>query len=93
MKKPMIGVLPLVDDEKASYWMLPGYMKGIQKAGGIPIMLPLTTEEDVLAQCMQVCDGFLLTGDMMYHLYFTTKKSCPSVVHAHQKEMRWSLQL
>ena len=41
MKKPMIGLMPLVDEGKESYWMLPGYMKGIEKRGGIPIMLPL----------------------------------------------------
>ena len=37
MRKPMIGIVPLIDYEKESYWMLPGYMKGIQEAGGIPI--------------------------------------------------------
>ncbi len=31
----MIGVLPLYDKDKESYWMLPGYMKGIEDAGGI----------------------------------------------------------
>lgn len=29
MKKPLIGVVPLVDFEKECYWMLPNYMKGI----------------------------------------------------------------
>ena len=32
--KPIIGVLPLFDEKKDSYWMLPGYMKGIMNAGG-----------------------------------------------------------
>lgn len=26
MRKPLIGIVPLVDTEKRSYWMLPGYM-------------------------------------------------------------------
>ena len=34
MKKPIIGIVPLVDIERESYWMLPGYMKGIEQAGG-----------------------------------------------------------
>ena len=38
--KPIIGILPLFDEKKESYWMLPGYMKGIANAGGIPVMLP-----------------------------------------------------
>ena len=30
MKKPLIGLIPLVDEKRESYWMLPGYMEGIQ---------------------------------------------------------------
>ena len=26
MKQPLIGVVPLVDEARESYWMLPGYM-------------------------------------------------------------------
>lgn len=62
MKKPMIGILPLIDMEKDSYWMLPGYMKGIEASGGIPVMLPLTTDETALAILAQTMDGFLFTG-------------------------------
>ncbi|WP_147803932.1 gamma-glutamyl-gamma-aminobutyrate hydrolase family protein [Alkalicoccus halolimnae] len=62
MEKPMIGVLPLYDKEKESYWMLPGYMKGIEAAGGIPVMLPLTTDTDILEKTARMFDGFLFTG-------------------------------
>lgn len=62
MKKPWIGVLPLVDEEKESYWMLPGYMKGIEEAGGLPVMLPLVSEEKALEQITEAMDGFLFTG-------------------------------
>ena len=37
--------MPLWDDEKESLWMLPGYFEGIRQADGIPIMLPLTEDE------------------------------------------------
>lgn len=43
MTRRLIGIVPLYDDNKESYWMLPGYMKGIEEAGEIPVMLPLTT--------------------------------------------------
>lgn len=33
MKRPYVAVLPLYDRDKESYWMLPGYMKGIEQAG------------------------------------------------------------
>ena len=48
MKKPLIGVLPLYDAEKESFWMLPGYLKGIEDAGGVPVILPLTSDEEVI---------------------------------------------
>lgn len=60
--KPIIGVMPLWDDDKQSIWMLPGYMDGIQQAGGSPIIFPFSTEEAELKQLAQMCDGFLFTG-------------------------------
>lgn len=62
MKKPIIGVTPLVDTEKESLWMLPGYMDGVAQAGGLPIMLPLTENTDELRQLAALCDAFLFTG-------------------------------
>lgn len=47
MKKPFIGVLPLYDENKESYWMLPGYMNGIEETGGIPVMLPISCNDDI----------------------------------------------
>lgn len=71
MKKPIIGVVPLVDIERQSYWMLPGYMKGIEQAGGIPVMLPLTSDAETLQQLAEEMDGFLFTGghDISPNLY------------------------
>lgn len=60
--KPIIGIVPLVDIEKESYWMLPGYMKAIEQAGGIGIMLPLTYEQKDLEELIQRVDGLLFTG-------------------------------
>jgi putative glutamine amidotransferase len=62
MQKPMIGVVPLYDETKESYWMLPGYMKGIEEAGGIPVMLPLTTDRETILALADTFDGFLFTG-------------------------------
>ena len=60
-EKPIIGVCPLWDEEKNSYWMLPGYMDGIMEAGGIPVMLPFA-EEACIKKLVDMCDGFLITG-------------------------------
>ncbi len=62
MLKPIIGVMPLWDDEKNSIWMLPGYLDGISRGGGLPLILPLLTESRDLKQLVNLCDGFLFTG-------------------------------
>ena len=62
MKRPIIGVCPLFDSEKNSLWMLPGYNDGIENAGGVPLMLPLSRDKKVLAAAFEVCDGLVLTG-------------------------------
>ena len=60
--KPIIGILPLFDEKKESYWMLPGYMKGIANAGGIPVMLPFIENIEDIKQLSENFDGFLFTG-------------------------------
>lgn len=62
MRKPMIGVTPLFDRAKDSYWMLPGYFQALEHAGAVPVMLPLTDDEDVLRRAIDSLDGFLMTG-------------------------------
>ena len=71
MKKPIVGVMPLWDDEKDSIWMLPGYMDGINRAGAIPVIFPFSEDMSELEQLMEVCDGFLFTGghDVSPQLY------------------------
>ena len=60
--KPLIGVMPLIDYEKESLWMLPGYMEGLIEAGAAPVMFPLTDDDAVLGTLCGRMDGFLFTG-------------------------------
>ena len=62
MKRPVIGLLPLFDTEKDSYWMLPGYLRGVEKAGGIPVILPPRGEAETLRVLLDRLDGLLFTG-------------------------------
>lgn len=68
---PVIGVTPLVDRERESYWMLPGYFEGVSEAGGVPVMLPLTDDAASLARALGACDGLLVAGgqDLAPSLY------------------------
>ncbi len=60
--RKVIGIMPLYDDEKESYWMLPGYMKMLEAENAIPLMLPLTENPKELDYFLEICGGFLLTG-------------------------------
>ncbi len=62
MKRPVIGLIPLYDEKKNSYWMLPEYMTGLEEAGAIPVMLPMTQDRAVVEQLADQLDGILLTG-------------------------------
>lgn len=79
--RPVIGLIPLYDEDKESYWMLPGYMKVLEKCGALPIMLPLTSDEEELAQSLELCDGLLLTGghDVDPELYHEQPKAACGV--------------
>ncbi|MBR5767844.1 MAG: gamma-glutamyl-gamma-aminobutyrate hydrolase family protein [Clostridia bacterium] len=70
-KKPVVGVMPLWDDEKDSLWMLPGYLDGLSRAGAIPFIFPFLTDGAEIARLAGFCDGFLFTGghDVSPELY------------------------
>ena len=89
MKQPLIGIVPLVDEARESYWMLPGYMQGVEQAGGVPIMLPLTADAAALRQLADTCDGFLLTGGRMFPLPCTAPRRRRSAARPALRAMRW----
>nr|WP_240541405.1 gamma-glutamyl-gamma-aminobutyrate hydrolase family protein [Bifidobacterium santillanense] len=51
-----------MDYGRDSLWMLPGYMDAVLRAGGTPVMLPLTDDADAMEQCAERFDAFLFTG-------------------------------
>lgn len=67
MKKPIIGVTPLFDDNRESIWMVSAYLNAIQYAGGIPVVLSLSDCEKEIEPIAQNFDGFLFTGGHDIH--------------------------
>lgn len=78
MERAMIGVIPLYDFAKSSYWMLPGYLEGLMEAGGLPVVLPLTADGAMLTQIANQCSGFLFTGgqDVTPEIYGAAALPC-----------------
>ena len=82
MNKSIIGVIPLWDEKKDCIWMLPGYMKGLEEAGAVPVILPLTVSLIVLKRTVDSFDAFLFTGghDVDPKLYSQAKTDRCGVV-------------
>jgi putative glutamine amidotransferase len=66
MKKALIGVTPLYDENHEAVWMLPAYLKGVSMGGGLPLVLPLSDAEEARALARRL-DGFLFTGGQDVH--------------------------
>lgn len=60
--RPVVAVMPLVDDERESLWMLPGYMNALREAGAVPFMPALTTDRQEIDRIFGMCDGLVMTG-------------------------------
>lgn len=69
--RPRIGVLPLYNSEKQTLWINPLYFGGIEQAGGLPVLLPLTADAQLWEEYCLSFDGFVFTGgqDVGPHLY------------------------
>ena len=62
MSVPLIGIVPLWDEQKDSLWMLPGYMECVKQAGGLPVMLPLASDMSLITVIARIVDGVLFAG-------------------------------
>ena len=60
--RPKIGVLPLYDSEKQTLWINPLYFGGVEQAGGLPLLLPLSEDPELWDEYLESCDGFVFTG-------------------------------
>lgn len=59
---PRIGVLPLYNSEKQTLWINPLYFGGIEQAGGLPSLLPLSEDPALWEEYCRSFDGFVFTG-------------------------------
>jgi len=60
--KPVIGIMPLFDEEKNSIWMAKGYIESIENAGGIPLVLPLNPNKKEIDELDSMIDGYIFSG-------------------------------
>ncbi len=63
-KKPLIGITSTQEkgDNPPNYQIGKHYVKGVAKAGGIPVILPLLQEENEIKEMAKNLDGLLISG-------------------------------
>ena len=83
MKKPIIGLTPIYDEDKKCVCMRAGYMEVIEAAGGIPIMLSLANDTDQIEGILDICDGIVFTGghDVHPNIYKEEKLDICDITH------------
>jgi putative glutamine amidotransferase len=62
MKKPLIGVTIDCNDEGDRYLSMMSYAAGVERAGGLPLLLPYRIDHSLIPQLVDQFNGFLFTG-------------------------------
>lgn len=81
-KKPLIALTPYYNIDTEEPYMRPAYLKVIEAAGGIPVILPLNQSQETLRQLISTFDGFLFTGGPDVHPFYfgeETQAHCGNV--------------
>ena len=60
--KPHIMITPAINDNQSSLLINRGYYDSILRAGGIPMLMPLTDDPGILDQYLKMADGVLFSG-------------------------------
>ena len=59
--KPIIAITPETDENKVIK-LNHNYVKAIERAGGIPFVMPYTSSEETISTLLDTCDGVVFSG-------------------------------
>jgi putative glutamine amidotransferase len=60
-KKPIIGLSSnWIDNSYTSAYVT--YVRSVMKTGGVPVVLPVTSDESMIGQYLDIIDGLIMTG-------------------------------
>jgi putative glutamine amidotransferase len=62
MKRPVIGITTDYNERMTQYMLPYGYATSIEKAGGLPFLLPYKTDLSLIPQIVDALDGVLFAG-------------------------------
>lgn len=90
--KPIIGLISKIDNERTSS-VKDQYGAAISRVGGVPILLPYVTDEEVIAQFVALCDGIVFTGgaDIEPARYCEEKSEACGVTQPYRDELEFKV--
>lgn len=65
--RPIIGITPHRNQEKGQILLRETYINSIIRAGGVPVVLPMSTDDQVIDALLDTIDGLLLSGGVDIH--------------------------
>lgn len=91
--KPLIGINMELDGDKPVRYVIDSpYVKAIIKAGGIPLLLPPMSKEEI-ESVVQDLDGLMLTGGLDYPPSLYKQKKHPKVVEMNPERSSFDMKL
>ena len=60
--KPIIGIFPSYDEDKKQIFLNQTYIDEIMKSGGIPFIIPLTTDSKLILEIINDINGLVISG-------------------------------
>jgi putative glutamine amidotransferase len=62
MTRPIIGITTDYNDKQTQYVLPYAYSNSVEKAGGVPILLPYRTDLSLIPQLVDLLDGIVFSG-------------------------------
>jgi len=98
-RKPLIGITAgearnkYYPNAPKMYGQQYTYIEAVERAGGVPIILPIVKDEAVMRQLFEQCDGLLLAGGNDINPQSYHAEPSPHTKHIHQERDSQELML
>ena len=60
--KPLIGITPMYYAQYHAIWMINYYIDAMERHGALPVVLPMTADEEEIRSLLSRLDGIIVTG-------------------------------
>ncbi|MGE5417401.1 MAG: gamma-glutamyl-gamma-aminobutyrate hydrolase family protein [Acidobacteriota bacterium] len=60
--QPLIGITGAFDQSEEKYYLRSSYVTAVERAGGVPVIIPYVCTPEAVAAYVKSCDGFIFSG-------------------------------